>query len=301
MIRIINWLKNMSPYQKKDFKHRHTKLIKGATKLVLNLAILAGFGALIWYGYRLFTHKVTPLIGSIVFIVGIAVWVILIRILRSRYKWTKPSFKLTTFSVIAILLILTFAGVQPLANYKDNFIASCKTSLAEWTAERERAEAERAAVEEAEKAEEALEEAEAESKNIEELEHNVVALVNAIRNERSSAPLIWDSELYTYSKQHSEDMASQKRLFHTSMYEPYAENAWGGEGSIGWTASTIVESWMSSDFHRTWLLCPHLQHIAVGIAISDTGMYASWTFWRSETSYSDWWYANGTNPPDWWY
>ena len=280
----------MSQYRKKDFKHKYTKLIRGTIKLFLNLAILACFVTLIWYGYLLFTHKVTPLIGSIVFIVGIAVWVILIRILRRRYKWTKPSFKLTTFSVIAIVLILTFAGVQPLASYKDNLIENIKTAQAEWAAERERAEAERAAVEQ-----------EAERRNIEELEHNVVALVNVIRNERGSAPLIRDSELYTYSKQHSEDMASQKRLFHTSMYEPYAENAWGGEGSTSWTASDIVESWMSSDFHRTWLLCPHLQHIAVGIAISDTGMYASWTFWRSETSYSDWWYANGTTPPDWWY
>lgn len=280
----------MSQYHKKDIKHRHPKLIKEATKLALNLAILAGFVMLIWYGYLLFTHKVAPLVGSIVFIVGIVVWIILIRILRRRYKWTKPSFKLITFSVTAIVLILTFAGVQPLASYKDNLIENFKTAQAEWAAERERPEAERAAVEE-----------EAERRNIEELEHNVVALANVIRNERGSTPLIWDSELYTYSKQHSEDMASQKRLFHTSMYEPYAENAWGGEGSTSWTASDIVESWMSSDFHRTWLLCPHLQHIAVGIAISDTGMYASWTFWRSEPNYSDWWYANGTTPPDWWY
>jgi hypothetical protein len=60
---------------------------------------------------------------------------------------------------------------------------------------------------------------------------------------------------------------------------------------------------MNSDFHRTWLLCPNLKHIAVGIVISDTGMYASWTFWVSETNYyTDWWYSNGTNkPPSWWY
>lgn len=213
---------------------------------------------------------------------------------HSRKRGSGFSLKKTFLVLLAVALIgatvSAFAGVQPLASYKDNLIENFKTVQAEWAAERERAEAERAAVEEA-----------AERRNIEELEHNVVALVNVIRNERGSAPLIRDSELYTYSKQHSEDMASQKRLFHTSMYEPYAENAWGGEGSTSWTASDIVGSWMSSDFHRTWLLCPHLQHIAVGIAISDTGMYASWTFWRSETSYSDWWYANGTTPPDWWY
>jgi uncharacterized protein YkwD len=291
----------MSQYHKKNFKHRHAKLINGATKLALSLVILAGFGALIWYGYLLFTHKVTPIIGSIVFIVGIATWITLIVILRKRYRWTKPSFKLTTFSVIVILLIITFAGVQPLASYKDHLIDNIKTAYAEWSAERERAAAEQAAEEEAEKANEALEEAEKENENIEELEHSVVEQVNAIRTERGISPLIWDDELYIYSKHHSEDMASQKMLFHTPMEALYAENAWGGEGSTSWTASDIVESWMSSPYHRTWLLCPHLKHIAVGIAISDTGMYASWTFWRSETQYSDWWYANGTSPPSWWY
>ena len=79
------------------------------------------------------------------FIVAIAVWIILIRILRSRYKWTKPSFKLTTFSVIAIVLILTFAGVQPLASYKDHLIEGYKTTQAERAAERERIEAEQTA------------------------------------------------------------------------------------------------------------------------------------------------------------
>lgn len=451
----------MSQYHKKDFKHRHAKLIKRATKLALNLAILAGFVMLIWYGYLLFTHKVAPLIGSIVFIVGIAVWVILIRILRKRYKWTKPSFKLTTFSVITILLILTFAGIQPLASYKDNLIENFKTAQAEWAAERERAEAEAtAAEEEAERTEfdevtdglsspalvlsymknnfsydfekyqqwmagdfrwdtpeevfhkkmgdcgghatfalycllkngykyndfdkhkdnaavilgcwnsavpnyhdthtvllyiekglfytidkdridtvskkgsfNTVEEAATASlptwtvcyfyniwppritqtvekkvvaeqekqTRVELMERQVVDLVNDIRVSRGSNSLVWDSELYTYSKQHSEDMANQKRLFHTSMYEPYAENAWGGEGSTSWTATDIVDSWMSSQKHRTWLLCPHLKHIAVGIAISNSGMYASWTFWRSETQYADWWYVDGTSPPSWWY
>jgi len=136
---------------------------------------------------------------------------------------------------------------------------------------------------------------------IEEMERSVVAQVNIIRVGRGIAPLVWDNTLYVYSKQHSEEMASQKMLFHTPAGVPYAENAWGGEGSTSWKATDIVNGWMSSDFHRTWLLCSHLQHIAVGIAISDTGMYASWTFWVGETQQSDWWYQYGTNPPSWWY
>ena len=97
-------------------------------------------------------------------------------------------------------------------------------------------------------------------------------------------------------------MANQRELFHSDMNLPYAENAWGGEGSKSWGAETIVNSWMNSSKHRTWLLCPHLKHIAVGIAYSNNGMYASWTFWRNETVDSDWWYQyTPDSPPEWWY
>jgi S1-C subfamily serine protease len=144
---------------------------------------------------------------------------------------------------------------------------------------------------------------EAQSK-VEVLEHEVLALVNSERSSRGITPLVWDNKLHEIAREHSEEMARRGELFHSSMYEPYAENCWGGgPGSLYYnTASDIVSSWMGSPKHRTWLLCPHLKHIGVGIAISDKGMYASWTFWRNETSYSDWWYSNGSNsPPDWWY
>lgn len=118
----------------------------------------------------------------------------------------------------------------------------------------------------------------------------VVNLVNEIRNERGISEVIWDDTLYQYSIEHSKEMAQQQRLFHSEMYLPYAENAWGGEGSKSWGADTIVDSWMNSPLHRTWLLCPTIKHVAVGVAYSSNGMYASWTFWRSETSPSDWWY-----------
>ncbi len=130
----------------------------------------------------------------------------------------------------------------------------------------------------------------------------VVTIVNSIRAERGSPELIWDDTLYEYSLAHSKDMAQQRRLFHTDINLPYGENAWGGEGSKSWSAKTIVESWMGSPKHRTWLLNPHLKHVAVGIAYSSNGMYASWTFWKGETIHSDWWYQyTPDNPPDWWY
>lgn len=134
---------------------------------------------------------------------------------------------------------------------------------------------------------------------IEALEREVLTLVNLERSSRKIASLTWDGELHRIASGHSQEMATRGELFHSPIDEPYAENCWGGSGY--WDASTIVGSWMGSEKHRTWLLCPNLKRIGVGIAISDKGVYASWTFWRSETAYSDWWYVDGTWPPDWWY
>lgn len=125
-------------------RHKYPKLAtfsRKITKLFLNLVILTGLGMLIWHGYFLFTHKTEPLINSIILIAGIVAWILLIRLLRSRYKWIKPSFKLTTFSVVAIALILTFAGVQPLAGYKDNLVESYRDIQAERAAQVEEEEA----------------------------------------------------------------------------------------------------------------------------------------------------------------
>ena len=140
-------------------------------------------------------------------------------------------------------------------------------------------------------------------KEIEALEHEVVAFANLERSARKITPLIWDDELGRIARKHSQEMAKRGELFHSSMDKPYAENCWGGSpGSFHYFgASDIVNTWMESPKHRTWLLCPHLKHIGVGIAVSDGAMYASWTFWRSETSYSDWWYDDGGEPPEWWY
>jgi hypothetical protein len=97
-------------------------------KLCLNLLILLGLGFLIVFGYRVFTQQIEPLKNAVILIMSMTAWILIIRLSRSRrFKWRKPSFKLTTFSVIAILLILSFAGVQPLSTYKDSLINSIST------------------------------------------------------------------------------------------------------------------------------------------------------------------------------
>lgn len=109
----------------------------GAVKVLVSLAIIAGLGALAKYGYLLFKHEVKPLPGSIMFLSGIVAWVLLIRFLRRRYGRMKPSFKFTTFSLIAILLVFAFSGVQPLAQYKDRLIADYQAAQSRRAAEAE--------------------------------------------------------------------------------------------------------------------------------------------------------------------
>ncbi len=93
---------------------------------------------------------------------------------------------------------------------------------------------------------------EAQSK-VEALEHEVLTLVNSERSSRGIAPLVWDNKLHEIAREHSEEMARRGELFHSSMYEPYAENCWGGgPGSFYYnTPSDIVNSWMGSPKHRT--------------------------------------------------
>ena len=98
-------------------KHR---FFGGCYRLFLNLYLLATLAILIYQGVTLFTYKSgeNPAIGSIVLIIGIVFFVWLCRIV-SKHSWRRPSMKLTTFSLVVILLIFAFAGVRPLSTYKD--------------------------------------------------------------------------------------------------------------------------------------------------------------------------------------
>jgi hypothetical protein len=101
-------------------------------KLGINIAVLFLFGVLAWLGYRLFTHSfgIDPIIGVVIFIACVAGWILLIRLMESRkYRWVRPSLKLTTFCVIAVILVLSFAGVQPLSDYKDKVISEISARL----------------------------------------------------------------------------------------------------------------------------------------------------------------------------
>lgn len=90
-------------------------------KLLLSLALPAWLLAAVWTGYLLFiTHQIDRVLGALAFIVeiGLAVWIIYM-LRSSNYRWRTPSFKLIIFSLLGIVLICAFAGIEPLASYKN--------------------------------------------------------------------------------------------------------------------------------------------------------------------------------------
>jgi hypothetical protein len=97
-------------------------------RLVLNLSLLSLLGLLVWSGVMLFTQRFmqSPLAGSLVFVFEFAVFIWLGRVV-SRNSWRQPSMRLTLSSVILLLLIFSFAGVEPLSTYKDSLVDSIST------------------------------------------------------------------------------------------------------------------------------------------------------------------------------
>jgi uncharacterized protein YkwD len=273
--------------------HKLSQIQKVVTRLFLNLLVLAGLGFLIRHSYLLFTQPTAPLKNSIILIIGIALWILLIRLLRKKYGRTNPSFKLTTFSVIAISLVFAFVGIQPISMYKDNLV---NTLSDKWKSYREAQE-----VLQAEKVAEAIAMTpmlikEAPSKTettsgptvtqtlkVEEAEREAFELINAVREEAGIPPTKWDDELYKLSKKHTQEMADRGELFHTPLGAEHGENAWGGKGYYHYRyeelAKVIVGSWMSSPLHKAWLLHAPIKESVVSIVVTPNGQYASWSFW----------------------
>jgi hypothetical protein len=96
-------------------------------RLILNLSALSLLGLLIWSGILLFTQQFmqSPLIGSLIFVLELAVFIWLCRVI-SKNSWRQPSMKLTVLSLICLFLIFSFAGVQPMADYKDMAISKIR-------------------------------------------------------------------------------------------------------------------------------------------------------------------------------
>jgi hypothetical protein len=93
-------------------------------RLFLNLVVLAALGALVWYGYGLFsTHhsQAIAIRGATILIAGLVGWVFLTRFTIHFVKSDRPSIKLTILCLVSGALIFGFAGVEPIAGHLAQF------------------------------------------------------------------------------------------------------------------------------------------------------------------------------------
>ena len=112
-------------------------------KFVLCAAAIALFPFSVWAGYLLIGRiangqTASPLWGTslvwgaVAFTAAVVVLLAAVALLRTpQYMETRPSFKLVLLVALIALVACTFAGVQPLASYKDRVWNTVAGRLAE--------------------------------------------------------------------------------------------------------------------------------------------------------------------------
>ena len=277
------WWVNEYYDAKKRRWRRPARSTRWIVKLCLNLLILVGLGFLVRFGYQLFTEQTEPLKNSIILMLGITAWILIIRLARSiRYRWVSPSFKLTAFSVISVLLILSFAGVEPLATYKDAVIEGLTTATKS---------IEPIAPPETSPPTISYTEAEA--------EELIIALVNHERQQFGLCTLSKDPLLTSLAKEHSTSMVENNFFGHErypgeqsfSYNQPpgtiRGENLSktptrrlipGPYLSLQEVCQWAVSGWMDSPGHRENILEPKFTKTGVGVRFSGGYLYITQMF-----------------------
>jgi hypothetical protein len=108
---------------------RKYKVIGNLYRLLLNLSILSVLGILIWSGIKLFSHQFgnSALFGSLVFFAEFIFFIWIWKVV-AKNSWRWPSMKLTIFVLVILFLVLAFAGVPPISDYKDKLFSPFNTS-----------------------------------------------------------------------------------------------------------------------------------------------------------------------------
>ncbi len=231
-------------------------------RLFLNLAVLSVLGFLIWSGIKLFSQQFlsNSLLGSLVFLAELVLFIWICRVV-SKNSWRQPSMKLTVFSLMVLVVVLTFAGVQPMATYKDNAIAKWEAYWAEQKVKREESQAQ-AKLEEQKRLEEqriaeqerAAEQEAREAQIQVELNKNYAQLFNDFRIQNGKPPLTFDSRLNDLARQRAIEI-SQPGNFNHEGIEKYNL----GENIAMMAYSTdsnteLLQQWANSPGHRSNML-----------------------------------------------
>ena len=121
------------------------------------------------------------------------------------------------------------------------------------------------------------EQAEQEEQDLLALEKETFRLINVEREKLGISPVLWNEELHSGARIHSQNMQEKGFLYHDTQ-GMFAECCYGASyaSSIYATAEATVEGWMSSTAgHREILLDPQYRQGAVGIA-RDNGFWATY-------------------------
>lgn len=107
----------------------------------------------------------------------------------------------------------------------------------------------------------------------------MLRLLNAIRDRHNLARLDLNQRLSRYATRHSREMASSRRLFHTSnLYSKvsrYNPEAWGENVGYARWVKRIVRLWMRSASHRANILNRQFRKAGIGLADGGRWTYAT--------------------------
>lgn len=283
---------------KQQHPHGIPKSLKILGKLGLNLLVLTTLGLLIWSSIKAFSHQWTPAIGGTVVIATLTLFILMSTQL-SKWKYRKPSMKLTVFGLTMLFLVAAFSGVEPIASYKDMVLNKVSTTIQSTNSVPQPPTTipnqittpiipatPTPNITPLSPTVPMTTAANNDINNIQNTERLSFDLINSERVKTGLPATLWDDKLYQLSKAHTQEMANQRQLFHSPMNGLIGEDAWGGYGYTQYSgkelAQVIVNSWMSSPLHKAWILHAPLQHSVVSIISDSNGQYASWTFWTAE-------------------
>jgi len=110
--------------KKIHIRHTTRNRLTSIGKLFLILLAIASFVELTRRGYLIFAQQNSSNTDIIVSLLVVGVLIFVVSALRSRtFRWVKPSFKVVFLPVLTIVLVCAFAGIEPLATYKDTTIS----------------------------------------------------------------------------------------------------------------------------------------------------------------------------------
>ena len=271
-------------------KRLFRKIPLGVHKFVLSLLVIIGFIDLVRRGHFTFTQQGEAIRDTIIFLVELALWFGIIALLRKqRYKHIKPQFKLTFISVLIVILVCAFAGIEPLSSYKDNLFDWASDLVGAIQAETEAGEE---GVTNLEASNIAVDDNATDEQIINELSLLIYDSINTERTTRGLGTLQINSTLTSLAEEHSREMAT---------YDYFSHDRMPGSRSFDWNLAPgagrgenifmmpqqlaipgpvlepeelsieITRGWMESPGHRQNIL--ESRYTYTGIGIAKKGIY----------------------------